>query len=85
MSYHIWHYVVLWSDNMIWRCVIFGIGGGGIEVEFPSVFITCLDGLAKSRCDFYGRILMGQSLLFIWYPSKKMGPCLPARNQNYAL
>ena len=36
--------------------------GGGIEVEFPSVFIKCFDGLTKSRCehdDFYGKILMG--------------------------
>ena len=40
----IWHYVVshlayvpLWYDSMIWRCVVFGIGGEGIEVEFPSV------------------------------------------------
>ena len=66
---------------MIWCCVVFGIGGGGIEVEFPSVFITCFDDLTKSRCEsdeFYGRIL-------IRYPNKKIGPCLPARNQNNAL
>ena len=30
----IWHYVALWYDGMIWRCVKFGIAGGGIEVEF---------------------------------------------------
>ena len=64
----IWHYVVshlayvpLWYDSMIRCCVAFGIGGGGIEIKFPSV-ITCFDGLTKSRCepdDFYGKILMG--------------------------
>ena len=57
MLHIIWHYgashlayVPLWYDSMIWRCVVFGIGGGGIEVEFPSV-ITCFDGLTKSRCE----------------------------------
>ena len=51
-------------------------------------FLVCSFRWPKSRCeydDFYGRILMCQNLLFIWYPSKKMGPCLPARNQNNAL
>ena len=54
-------YVSLWYDSMIRRCVIFGIGGGGIEIKFPSV-ITWFDGLTKSLCepdDFYGKILMG--------------------------
>ena len=44
MLHIVWHYVVshlayvpLWYDSMIWRCVVFGIGGEGIEVEFPSV------------------------------------------------
>ena len=31
----------------------YGIGEGGIEVEFPSV--ACFDGLTE----FYGRVLMG--------------------------
>ena len=37
--------------NMIALCH-YGIGEGGIEVEFPSV--ACFDGLTE----FYGRILM---------------------------
>ena len=39
----------------------YGIGEGGIEVEFPSV--ACFDGLTE----FYGRVIMGQTLLFIQY------------------
>ena len=58
---------------MIWCCVVFGIGRGGIEIKFPSV-ITCFDGLTKSRCesaDFYGELLAKDSV-FVEHPPSKL-------------
>ena len=43
----------------------YGIGEGGIEVEFPSV--ACFDGLTE----FYDRVLMVQTLLFIQYLTER--------------
>ena len=50
---HIWHYVALWYDGMIWCCVKFGIAGGGIEVEFFHYM-------------FWWPTKWGESLMILW-------------------